>query len=107
MREFAMNPSLPPDLSSFVEQQVASGAFRTADEVVVAGLRLMQDRERKLAELRAMIQEGMDDFERGDYIELTTPEEYKAFAEDICARGMERLAQREKEHAESANRPDR
>jgi antitoxin ParD1/3/4 len=88
-----MNPSLPPELSAFVEQQVASGAFRTADEVVVAGLRMMQDRERKLTELRAMLQEGLDDLENGRCIELDE-DGLKAFFEDIKKRGREGLLEK-------------
>ncbi len=69
------NVSLPDTLDGFVEQQVASGAFPDASEVVSAGLRLLQHRaDRKaarLARLRAAIQVGLDDLERGDVEEVT------------------------------------
>ncbi len=68
------NVSLPDTLDGFVEQQVASGAFPDASEVVSAGLRLLQHRaDRKAARLerlRAAIQVGLDDLERGDFIEV-------------------------------------
>ena len=74
------NVSLPDTLDGFVEQQVASGAFPDASEVVSAGLRLLQHRtDRKAARLerlRAAIQVGLDDLERGDFVEVTDLDAY-------------------------------
>ncbi len=44
----------------FAQQQVASGRYGSTSDVVRAGLRLLEERETKLAELRAAIQEGID-----------------------------------------------
>lgn len=48
----------------FVDTQVKSGRFNNASEVIRAGLRLLEDREKPAAltldELRAMIREGME-----------------------------------------------
>ena len=68
--------SLPDTLDGFVEQQVASGAFPNASEVVSAGLRLLQRRADRNAarlerRLRAAIQVGLDDVARGDVEEVT------------------------------------
>ena len=72
--------SLPDTLDGFVDQQVASGAFPDASEVVSAGLRLLQHRaDRKAARLerlRAAIQVGLDDLERGDFVEVTDLDAY-------------------------------
>ena len=69
------NVSLPDTLDGFVDQQVASGAFPNASEVVSAGLRLLQHRaDRKAARLerlRAAIQVGQDQLDRGDFEEVT------------------------------------
>ena len=44
-----MNVSLTPELEKFVEQEVSSGLYQTASEVVRAGLRrLKQDQVRRL-----------------------------------------------------------
>jgi antitoxin ParD1/3/4 len=43
---------------AFIDKQLASGRFNNASEVVRAGLRLLEDEEAKLEELRAMIDEA-------------------------------------------------
>ncbi len=44
----------------FVEAQVNQGRFGSTSEVVRAGLRLLEERETRLAALRAAIQLGLD-----------------------------------------------
>lgn len=62
--------SLPPHLASFVHGQVESGNFKTESEVVQHALSLMQQqsmtREQRLEKLRAEIQIGVDQLDRGD-----------------------------------------
>jgi antitoxin ParD1/3/4 len=59
-----MNISLTEQLEKFITEQVASGAYQTASEVVRDGLRLLADRrkaeELKLEALRAAVREGLD-----------------------------------------------
>jgi antitoxin ParD1/3/4 len=59
-----MNISLTEQLEKFVSDQVQSGAYQSASEVVREGLRLLVERrkteELKLAALRAAIREGLD-----------------------------------------------
>lgn len=50
--------SLGDHFAEFVEQQVASGRYTSASEVIRAGLRLLQSEEAKLARLRDLIREG-------------------------------------------------
>lgn len=45
--------------SRFVDDQVASGRYGSVSEVVREGLRLVEDRERRLAALNAAIDEGL------------------------------------------------
>jgi antitoxin ParD1/3/4 len=68
------NVSLTDALDQFVEDQVQSGSFQNASEVVRAGLRLLkrdaEEHERKLARLKAAVQEGLDELDRGEGIEV-------------------------------------
>lgn len=43
---------------SFVDEQIREGRFKNASEVVVAGLRLLEDEETKRAALREALLEG-------------------------------------------------
>ena len=45
--------SLDDHFSAFLAREVATGRYRSASEVVRAGLRLLEDRETHLAALRA------------------------------------------------------
>lgn len=64
-----MNVSLPRELAAFVEDEVASGDYSTASEVVREALRLLrrerEQYEQKMAILRRELQIGMDDIEAG------------------------------------------
>jgi antitoxin ParD1/3/4 len=68
-----MNVSLPQGLAEFVENEVHSGAYSTASEVVRDGLRLLryekEAREEKLAILRREIQIARDEVNAGQFSE--------------------------------------
>lgn len=89
-----MVPALPADLASFVEQQVAAGHFASPDAMIQAGLQLLRERQEKLDELRAAIQEGLDDFERGEYVSLETPEDLDRFKNELIAEAEAEMKQR-------------
>ncbi|KJQ54214.1 type II toxin-antitoxin system ParD family antitoxin [Microbacterium sp. SA39] len=50
--------SLDEHFSDFLSREVASGRFRSASEVVRAGLRLLEDQETQMAALRASLVAG-------------------------------------------------
>ena len=75
-------PVLPSDLAQFVSDQVGSGKYASQSEVVLDALRLMRDRERRVAELRGEIAPALERAERGEGRELDV--------EDVIRRGMER-----------------
>lgn len=64
-----MNVNLPRELAAFVEDEVASGDYSTASEVVREALRLLrrerEQYEQKMAILRREIQIGLDDVDAG------------------------------------------
>jgi antitoxin ParD1/3/4 len=49
----------------FVQAQLASGRYNNASEVLRDALRLMEDRERRLAALDASIERGLADIKAG------------------------------------------
>ena len=50
--------TLGKHFGSFVDEQIREGRFRNASEVVVAGLRLLEDEETQRAALREALLEG-------------------------------------------------
>lgn len=69
-----MNISITPELEKFVEQEVKTGLYQSASEVIRAGLRrLKEDKERKprfivssQAELEDKLLEGIAELDRGE-----------------------------------------
>ena len=81
-----MSVTIPAEFESFVKRAVASGRYRSEEEVFANALRLLSERERQWLALREDIQTGLDDIEC-DEVDLLD-------VEDIKRRGRERLAER-------------
>ncbi len=68
-----MNISLTEELEELVRRKVESGRYTSASEVVRAGLRLLEQedelRETRLAAVRAEVQAGIDQAERGELVD--------------------------------------
>jgi antitoxin ParD1/3/4 len=76
------------EADAIVDQQLATGHYRSADEVVRAGLQLLQasepEGEAELEELRRLIAEGDADIAAGRVYTYASAEEFMA---DIIAEG--------------------
>ena len=88
-----MSSIIPTEFQPFVSDAVASGRYRSEEELISAALRLLEDRERKLAGLREDLQVGLDDLDHGDAIDLSNPAARQAFFDEIKARGRQRLSE--------------
>jgi len=60
-----MNVSLPEALEAYVNRLVETGTYTSASEVVREGLRLLQQRNAAAQILRAEVQEGLAELDRG------------------------------------------
>ena len=64
-----MNVSLTPELEEMIQEQVRSGQYSSASEVIRDALRLFRERELlrqiRLEELRREIDKGLKDVEQG------------------------------------------
>jgi antitoxin ParD1/3/4 len=60
--------TIPEELQAFVSRSVASGRFRSEDEAVQKGRKLLRDREDKLEALRADLQVGIDQVDSGQKV---------------------------------------
>ena len=70
-----MTVALNKSWEAFVAEQVDSGEFESATEVVQDALRLWKDRRSKLEVLRREVQKGLDDIEAGRIVEPPTIDE--------------------------------
>ena len=85
--------SLPADVSAYIQAELRTGKYQSAEELVSAALRERRDREQQLTELHAKIDEGLRDIEQGNVITIRNEDEERAFFESIKQRGLERLRQ--------------
>jgi len=90
-----MNVTLTDNLKRFVERQVRTGQYATPSEVVRGALKLLRDKQREDAEIRAAAQVGIDDFERGDYAPWD-PEEARALGRKLLAESKHKVAAKRK-----------
>jgi putative addiction module CopG family antidote len=65
--EIAMHISLPPEYEAFIEDQISSGQYATAEDVIADALkeRMAADFEAKVTK---RVEESMAAYERGDYV---------------------------------------
>jgi len=80
-----MNVSLTPELEAMIRQQVESGRYNNASEVVREALRLLDEHQR-VQHLRSLLAVGLEQAQRGELVEFT-PE----LVEDITRRANERF----------------
>ncbi len=71
------------EFDEFIDAEIASGRFRSREEVIHAGLKLLRDRNSEEAELRTALQAGLDDIGRGDYVTLSTEAEKQQFFAEL------------------------
>ena len=76
----AMSVQLTPEAEALIRQKVESGLYATADEVIDEALRLLDEHDR-LRQLRAKLEIGWKQIERGETIPFT-PELVAQMKED-------------------------
>jgi len=86
-----MNIALHPKLAQFVEEQIKTGRFSTADDVVNGALAALQTQQELVGEeldkLRRKVALGVALADRGEFVECT--------AEDVIAEGRKVLVRRQ------------
>jgi antitoxin ParD1/3/4 len=68
-----MTIQIPADLEASIRQKVERGDFPDVSEVIREALRLLDEHERQIAQLRAKLQPGLDQLDRGEGV-LFTPD---------------------------------
>lgn len=81
----------PPDLQAFVQQKIAAGEFKSADDFAVRAAQLYRDIDLRHRELKESVLEAVADIEAGNCLHLNGDDELRQFGEDIKRRGRERM----------------
>ena len=78
-----MTVSLPSGLESFVHAEVSGGRYAKPEDVVSEALEMLRNH----TELKRSIQEGIDELDRGEFVDGETAfRELRAYAEEIVRR---------------------
>jgi putative addiction module CopG family antidote len=81
-----MSVDIPPQYLPFVQQSIASGRFESEKAMVDEAFKLLEQRERE----RRLVEEGLDELDRGEYLEFDD-EELRKFLEDAKRQALEEL----------------
>jgi antitoxin ParD1/3/4 len=84
-----MTITLTDELEELINAKIRSGAYKSADEVVMESLRLLKAKEEGTEALRREIMRGVEDIEQGRFTTYTTDTELEAFSDKIIRQGQE------------------
>jgi antitoxin ParD1/3/4 len=92
------NVNLTKRLDQFVNKQIKKGVFQDVSEAVTAGLSLLEEQVRadreKTATFRELIQEGIDELDRGEGIEFKSEKELRDYFAKLGRPSMKKVARR-------------
>jgi antitoxin ParD1/3/4 len=86
-----MTITLTDELEKLVAEKVKSGAYKSADEVVMASLRLLKAQEEGLEVLRREIMRGVVDIREGRFSTYTTDDELETLSDQIISQRQGKL----------------
>lgn len=69
-----MNIQIKPEHEQFIQAQIATGRFTSAEDVINEAFKLLEERERRLEELRHKIAIGTEHIEQGRITDGAEPE---------------------------------
>jgi putative addiction module CopG family antidote len=90
-----MTVEIPLECQQFVTNAIACGEFKTEGEVIVAALRILEERRQTTEYLRREMQVGLDELDCGEYVEFDEVS-LKEFFEQVKAEGRKDLQDRPK-----------
>jgi antitoxin ParD1/3/4 len=83
-----MTITLTDELEEMINAKVRSGAYKSADEVVIESLRLLKAKEEGMDALRREIMRGVTDVEQGRFTTYATDAELETLSDEVIKRGQ-------------------
>ena len=74
----AIDRKIEGPLAAWADAQIAAGIYANDDEIIRAGIVALAEKEAKVSNLKALIQQGLDDVEAGRVIQYDSPEDATA-----------------------------
>ena len=88
-------PLTPEEREEILNRKVDSGLYRSEDDVIDSALRLLDERDMYLQELKEKVQLGMEQIANGEYVEYTGETLHELF-DEIEEEGLKRMEARHK-----------
>ena len=88
-------PLTPQEREDIIRRKMESGLYRSDVDVIDSALRLLDERDRYLEELRGKVQLSIDQLENGEYFEYTDKTLHELF-DEIEEEGLKKLEARRK-----------
>jgi antitoxin ParD1/3/4 len=85
-----MSYSFPPELDQLVQEGLASGGYSSEDNILLAAMRLLRERDEREQEFREQLQTRIDRLDRGEGVVLEDEAALRRFFDDVQSRGMQR-----------------
>lgn len=84
-----MTITLTGELEELINEKVRSGAYKSADEVISASLRLLKAKEEGIEALRREVMRGVADIQKEQFTTFATDGEIEAFCDEIIRQGQQ------------------
>ena len=88
-------PLTPEERNDILKRKVKSGLYQSEDDVIDSALRLLDERDMYLQELKEKVRVGIEQITDGDYVEYTSETLHELF-DEIEEEGLKRLEARRK-----------
>ena len=85
-----MTITLTPDIEELINEELKTGDYESADEIIRASLRLLKACERGIGALRKEILLGVEDIQQGRFTSCESDEELESFSDEIIERAQQR-----------------
>lgn len=93
-RGFKMNaPLTPEERDDILRRKVESGLYQSENDVIDSALRLLDERDLYLQELKEKVQLGIEQIANGDYVEYNS-EMLHEFLDEVEKEGLKILEER-------------
>ena len=79
--------ALSPEMQQYIDQALAEGRYSTPQAVLSDAVQLLQERDRRLREMREAVEDGYRSLEEGEPIVIRDKTELRSFFNELRREG--------------------